>query len=452
MSEEIKHEIVIIKRVGHGDEDGHHGGVWKIAFADFMTAMMAFFLVLWIVNSSSKETRSAIARYFNPMRLSETTPARKGLRDAKETDSNAANSDPGKGAEPEVSASATNEENAELADCGKPDGKPSAEAHAGADPHSSSGSNGKPTKKSKPAGCTDAPKGGGTVARLPRYGEEALFRDPYAILTEIAKAPDDATQTKVPAAEKLADQSRTPGLNADESFRDPFEPVSPVLSSSQNPALPAGLVVERQPQKPEAVSIAPLEATATGKPERMYFKPSPWAKEPNVPGAETPVANPPAETQNRQLQDLQDQISRELKDEIKSQSGPSVEIKMTGEGTLISLMDGFQFGMFAIGSAEPDKRTLRIMEKMATILKSQPGRIVLRGHTDARPYSAGNYDNWRLSTDRAQMAHYMLVRGGLDPQRLDHVEGYAERQLKLPQNPKAAENRRIEILIRREKS
>ncbi len=53
-------QIIIVRRRSNGDE-GHHGGVWKIAFADFMTAMMAFFLVLWIVNSTSKETQASIA-------------------------------------------------------------------------------------------------------------------------------------------------------------------------------------------------------------------------------------------------------------------------------------------------------------------------------------------------------------------------------------------------------
>ena len=55
--------IIIIRRkkAAHG----HHGGAWKIAFADFMTAMMAFFLVMWILASSSKETRVAIGEYFS---------------------------------------------------------------------------------------------------------------------------------------------------------------------------------------------------------------------------------------------------------------------------------------------------------------------------------------------------------------------------------------------------
>lgn len=53
--------IVVIKKKGHGG--GHHGGAWKVAFADFMTAMFALFLVLWIVNQSS-DVKSAIAGYF----------------------------------------------------------------------------------------------------------------------------------------------------------------------------------------------------------------------------------------------------------------------------------------------------------------------------------------------------------------------------------------------------
>lgn len=54
---------IIIKKVRKGGH-GHHGGSWKVAFADFMTAMMAFFLVMWIIGLD-QETRSAIAGYFN---------------------------------------------------------------------------------------------------------------------------------------------------------------------------------------------------------------------------------------------------------------------------------------------------------------------------------------------------------------------------------------------------
>jgi chemotaxis protein MotB len=53
--------IVIKKKGGHA---GHHGGAWKVAYADFVTAMMALFIVLWLMSSSNKETKAAIAGYF----------------------------------------------------------------------------------------------------------------------------------------------------------------------------------------------------------------------------------------------------------------------------------------------------------------------------------------------------------------------------------------------------
>ncbi|HEX4286743.1 MAG TPA: flagellar motor protein MotB, partial [Terracidiphilus sp.] len=53
--------IVIKKKSGHG---GHHGGAWKVAYADFVTAMMSLFIVLWLMNSSEK-IKKAVAGYFN---------------------------------------------------------------------------------------------------------------------------------------------------------------------------------------------------------------------------------------------------------------------------------------------------------------------------------------------------------------------------------------------------
>src|SRR5207245_10895912 len=52
--------IIIKKKVGHG---GHHGGAWKVAYADFVTAMMALFIVLWLMNSSQK-IQVAVGGYF----------------------------------------------------------------------------------------------------------------------------------------------------------------------------------------------------------------------------------------------------------------------------------------------------------------------------------------------------------------------------------------------------
>ncbi len=60
-SGKVRPIIVIKKKVGHG---GHHGGAWKVAYADFVTAMMALFIVLWLMGSSEK-VKKAVAGYFN---------------------------------------------------------------------------------------------------------------------------------------------------------------------------------------------------------------------------------------------------------------------------------------------------------------------------------------------------------------------------------------------------
>jgi len=76
-------EIIIVKRHSAHEEE-HHGGAWKIAFADFMTAMMAFFLVLWIISATDKNTKTLIARYFNPVKVEEPAKAQKGIHGAPE--------------------------------------------------------------------------------------------------------------------------------------------------------------------------------------------------------------------------------------------------------------------------------------------------------------------------------------------------------------------------------
>src|ERR1700733_5492602 len=57
---------VIIKKVKSGGHGGHHGGAWKVAYADFVTAMMAFFLLLWLLNVTTDVQKRGIADYFDP--------------------------------------------------------------------------------------------------------------------------------------------------------------------------------------------------------------------------------------------------------------------------------------------------------------------------------------------------------------------------------------------------
>ncbi|TMV82609.1 chemotaxis protein MotB, partial [Thioclava sp. BHET1] len=57
---------VIIKRKKVIAAAGHHGGAWKVAYADFVTAMMAFFMLMWLLNATTEKQRKGIADYFSP--------------------------------------------------------------------------------------------------------------------------------------------------------------------------------------------------------------------------------------------------------------------------------------------------------------------------------------------------------------------------------------------------
>jgi chemotaxis protein MotB len=67
VSEQDGDSLVIVVRRARRRSHGHHGGAWKVAYADFVTAMMAFFLVMWLIGVGTKQQRAAIAEYFkNP--------------------------------------------------------------------------------------------------------------------------------------------------------------------------------------------------------------------------------------------------------------------------------------------------------------------------------------------------------------------------------------------------
>src|ERR1700746_878460 len=68
----------IIKRIKKGHSP-HHGGAWKVAYADFVTAMMAFFLLLWLLNVTTGAHKKGSAQYFTPESVSRSTSGSGGI-------------------------------------------------------------------------------------------------------------------------------------------------------------------------------------------------------------------------------------------------------------------------------------------------------------------------------------------------------------------------------------
>ncbi|MBB4040759.1 chemotaxis protein MotB [Microvirga flocculans] len=408
MSQSGKHEIVIVRR-GDDGEEAVKGGTWKIAHADFMTAMMAFFLVMWLISVADEETRSGVANYFNPVQLAQSTPNKKGLDDPQQA---------------------------------PPDNETDN------------------TKDGKQKGSGEGTGGKSHQLRKPRFKEGALFQDPYAVLAKIAEEVE-ANPHDTLGADVTPGESDRPGLKSGDAFRDPFDPlywqVAPVDElKTETPAKPG----TAPPAPPKALMDA--VAALSQKPQTGKTGGAQDGQSPNqaVPGNQQPVSGaepgtgPGAEPKasavtegDLKAAELKREILKAVQPSKDTSPQPQIEVRRTGAGTLISLTDDFDFTMFAVGSAEPHAKVVRAMAEIAKILQARPGKIVIRGHTDARPFKSPTYDNWRLSHARAQMALYMLVRGGLDESRIVRVEGHADREPKIPGNPNADQNRRVEILL-----
>jgi len=411
--EEGRHEIIIVRRGGDDEDDGHHGGVWKIAFADFMTAMMCFFLVMWLINAANEQTRASVASYFNPVKLIDRTTSSKGIDDI--------------GDGPPVESSGNRA--AELA--------PDVESTRN-------------QSVSGPTSNMDAT----AMTEVSEHSDKNLFDDPYAVLAEIAQATGAMQNVSSKGDGGAQDAGPATGASGGESYRDPF---APDFWSSQVEQ-PASLgdttevahtegPVERE-GVPEKIGTPPKRA-ATGDVAELNEE-DPFAMK--LPEAEEAKAAPSESMPEPARAEANEKLAQEVHRELAAAFGSEKDLRgitvvPTETGVTISIADDISQGMFEIGSAVPRRDLVLAMEKIGRLLGEHSGKVSIGGHTDGRPFAGNGYDNWRLSTARAHAAYYMLVRGGLDEKRISSVTGFADRKLRLPDDPFASVNRRIEILL-----
>jgi chemotaxis protein MotB len=418
--EDVSSQPLVIVRRRRNTEEAHHGGVWKIAYADFMTAMMAFFLVMWLVNAADRKTIVQVAAYFNPMRLTDRYAAPKGLEDLSETQSKPSDEKSKKGFEKQI-----------LDDKKKKQADQDSKENIG-------------NAKDEAAQESSAGSGGKSVDAT---NEQALFDNPGDLLEKLAD-------------EARSNQPATAASPADGNVSDPFDRTNRRAGKSQETLKPAP---EAAPVVPEKKSLASKATPPTGDKalaQANAERASPNAvanlpKQQDAVSKQTPAVLDQAKKEDKTHD--KDEEAKNLKEKISSavtdisRDLPLIDVKATAEGTLISLTDNADFGMFEVGSAKPRPELVLVMEKIAQLLSGKKGELVVRGHTDSRPFRNGAYDNWRLSAARAQMAYYMLQRGGIDEKRVVAIEGRADRDPKVPADTLAASNRRIDILIREPK-
>ncbi|WEX78038.1 flagellar motor protein MotB [Sinorhizobium numidicum] len=381
-----KNEIIIVRRSadGHGE---HHGGSWKIAYADFMTAMMAFFLVMWLINAANEETKAAIASYFNPVQLTDQKPSEKGLKD------------PAKDAQGEQT-------------------------------QERSKTDGEQTKSGGSAKTGDQLTA--TSGEETKYSDADFFENPYSVLSEIAREVGHEANISVKGDGGAAQSGPATGAEGGEAYRDPFDPD---FWTKQVEVKHAGNAAETD------VAVA-----ANPAPEGGVALQSPDGQELTKAEDEAAKADVAPEDQQKAADILKAEIEKALGGEAGRLLEGLVVTPAEG-GLLVTISEQTDAPMFTVGSAVPQKELVLAMEKIGRLLAEREGAVAIRGHTDGRPFKDGTYDNWRLSAARAQSAYYMLVRGGLKEDRVSQISGFADRRLQVPNDPYAAGNRRIEILL-----
>lgn len=263
---------VIVKKVVIESGGGHHGGAWKVAYADFVTAMMAFFLLLWLLGSTEENKRKGLADYFTPTLVK--------LREE------------------------------------------------------SAGSNGL--------------LGGDSIVAADNY-------------------PHRAAQT--------GSRSLTIPLDASGGVKE-------------------GATRER------AIQVM------------------------------------------RQRLEKQLAASERLKRLIRQ-----VRMVDTTEGIRIDLVDDADFSMFQLGTTVLTAEATELLKAIGKTVAPESGGLTIRGHTDALPWKARVGNNWALSAGRAEATRQALIGQGVSSTRFRRIEGVADRELLLKDNPSDPRNRRISILM-----
>ena len=204
---------------------------------------------------------------------------------------------------------------------------------------------------------------------------------------------------------------------------------------------------------------APKDVSTEGGIGASAILPTPMPPDPPPP-AEAPADSAPEPTKPvdddaggaadiaREAKDIADEL---MADPALDGLAGHVAVEATPEGARIQIMDSERAAMFASGSDRPTAEAVAILARVAAILADRPERIVVTGHTDAAPLKgASGRSNWELSSERANAARRTLEAAGIPATRFAEMSGAGATEPLYPDRPRAAENRRVTVFLRRE--
>ncbi|MGO8942683.1 MAG: OmpA family protein [Syntrophobacteraceae bacterium] len=126
-------------------------------------------------------------------------------------------------------------------------------------------------------------------------------------------------------------------------------------------------------------------------------------------------------------------------------------LAVTNEGIRIQIVDSQQSPLFNVGSAQLTDLAKQVLHTVASVLKNFPNEIAVEGHTDSSPTRSEQISNWELSTARASSARRELEQGGIEPNRICRVVGFADKVPFFTDSPSDPRNRRISIVFLKNK-
>lgn len=322
MSGSKRDKGTVIVRRNEVVESGHHGGAWKVAYADFVTAMVAFFLLMWLLNATTQEQKRGLADYFSPTSHLATAPSGSGA------------------------------------------------PLGGLTPNS--------------AGAMTSDRGAIEITKT----------QPYPVTDE-----DDTGD--MPAEQE---PSKVPGTAARPSASDggaragakPNEAKSPREGDKQ-------IEAERRERREFEHAASQIRAAVAADPG---------------------------------LADVAKQLA----------------IDITPEGLRIQLLDADRTPMFNTGSSALNDKARAVLAKISPMLLKMPEAVAIAGFTDSAQYRGNEKTNWDLSSERANVTRRLLVEAGLPETRIRSVTGNADREPLIADDPMAAANRRIAIVLLRDRA
>ena len=337
---------IIIIRKKKGGHEGHHGGAWKVAYADFVTAMMAFFLLLWLLNVTTDIERKGIADYFAPASVSKSQSGAGGMFGG-------------------LSITSPGSQISQYSPIGSANVMP--EPSAVKNPKGE-----EDPEKAMPVMTTDKATGTGTGTDA-EGGEGGYGAYPQ---------------------QKTAD-----GENAEGQEK-----------SGSEGGQDAAAAAEKSAQE------------AAAKAEEQRFQQAEQALKGAI----------------QQLPDLKDLAQNLMIDQMP-------------EGLRIQIVDQDRYSMFARGSSKPYPQSRQLLQLVGQVIAQLPNKLSISGHTDAVPFrSVRERDNWDLSVERANESRRLLESAGVDASRIANVVGRADRDPLIKNDPEAAQNRRISIVLLRQ--